>query len=62
MRWPFVEFDIAFSAAVNDFTNSDLIIEGSAGATWVTLIPSGDGTNYRARLGGLVAQIFGQNA
>ncbi len=52
VRWPFVEFDIAFSAAVNDFTNSDLIIEGSASATWVTLIPSGDDIHYRARLGG----------
>ncbi|MFN0077039.1 MAG: Ig-like domain-containing protein [Prosthecobacter sp.] len=52
VRWPFVEFDLVFSTAVTGLTESDLIVEGSAGATWVTLMPSGDGMNYRARFGG----------
>ncbi|MFZ4763737.1 MAG: hypothetical protein ACOYMN_02185 [Roseimicrobium sp.] len=55
VRWPFVEFDLVFSTAVAGLTESDLIIEGSAGATWVTLMSSGDGMNYRARLGGFTS-------
>lgn len=55
VRWPFVEFDIAFSVPVTGFTDTDLIISGSAGATWVVLLPQGDGMNYRARLGGFTS-------
>ncbi|MEQ1859665.1 MAG: Ig-like domain-containing protein [Chthoniobacteraceae bacterium] len=52
VRWPFVDFDIVFSTAVTGFAEDDLIVGGSAGATWVVLIPQGGGMIYRARLGG----------
>ncbi len=52
VRWPFVDFHIEFSAPVIGLDEDDLIVGGSAGAGWATLIPQGDGRHFRARLGG----------
>jgi hypothetical protein len=52
VRWPFAEFDIVFSTAVTGLSEEDLIVGGTAGATWAVLMPQEDGVNYRVRLGG----------
>ncbi|MFK5970917.1 MAG: Calx-beta domain-containing protein [Candidatus Marithrix sp.] len=41
-----IVFKILFSSSVSDFTNDDVIISGTAGATTSTIMDMGNGVNY----------------